>query len=67
MNEIGIGSKPASARTVLEYLTHQEGGNLSDLEARELINSNAAILDNGVTMRSYAYYVGDEMLKARKK
>ena len=62
--QISIGGVPANSRTVLAYLMHAEGGNLSEEKAKELMAKHPDELKKGQDWGSMAYYVGDEMLSA---
>lgn len=59
-----VGDKNATAGTVLEYLVAEHG--LERVAANDLLIKHARILQRGVDLRSKAYYVGDEILKAEQ-
>ena len=63
-DEAPPGAVPCTAATVLDYLTHPRGGDLSVDAARTAMVRHAWLLEEGERLRSFANYVGDQILHA---
>ena len=58
------GGVNATEDTILDYLTHPKGGNLSESRARELMAEYPRPVADGIRYASFANYVGDQLLRA---
>jgi hypothetical protein len=63
-DEIAVGAVDANLRSVRRYLTHPQGGGLSEAEAIRLMDKHAILIQKGERARSFANYVGDQILRA---